>query len=107
MDEIGVPFALTVDFNTVGYEGYDKDGCVTLRERDSQQQDFALRRRRRRRCIRCRSKTADPEQSAHHPGSPPLAFSNAGRKKTMPTPSFAIAIFAVAPEAHDLRQAPE
>ena len=38
MDEIGVPFALTVDFNTVGYEGYDKDGCVTLRERDSQQQ---------------------------------------------------------------------
>ena len=27
-----------MDFNTVGYEGYDKDGCVTLRERDSQQQ---------------------------------------------------------------------
>ena len=38
MDEVGVPFALTVDFNTVGYEGYDKDGCVTLRERDSQKQ---------------------------------------------------------------------
>eukprot|EP00505_MAST-04D_sp_SCG-Rhode-Island_P003216 Stramenopile-MAST_4_protein_3216 len=34
MDEVGVPFALTVDFNTVGFEKQQKDGCVTLRERD-------------------------------------------------------------------------
>ena len=37
MDEVGVPFAVVVDFNTVGYETA-KDGCVTLRERDSMQQ---------------------------------------------------------------------
>jgi glycyl-tRNA synthetase len=37
MDEVGVPFAVVVDFNTVGFET-TKDGCVTLRERDSMQQ---------------------------------------------------------------------
>ena len=37
MDEVGIPFAVVVDFNTVGFET-TKDGCVTLRERDSMQQ---------------------------------------------------------------------
>jgi glycyl-tRNA synthetase len=37
MDEIGVPFAVVVDFATVGYETA-KDDCVTLRERDTMEQ---------------------------------------------------------------------
>ena len=37
MDEIGVPFAVVVDFETVGFETA-KDGCVTLRERDTMEQ---------------------------------------------------------------------
>ena len=37
MDEIGVPFAVVVDFATVGYETA-KDSCVTLRERDTMTQ---------------------------------------------------------------------
>ena len=37
MDEVGIPFAVVVDFKTVGYETA-KDGSVTLRERDSMQQ---------------------------------------------------------------------
>ena len=37
MDEIGVPFGLTVDFTTVGFE-CTADNCVTLRERDTMQQ---------------------------------------------------------------------
>ena len=37
MDEIGVPFAVVVDFATVGYQ-CAKDSCVTLRERDTMEQ---------------------------------------------------------------------
>ncbi len=33
IDEVGVPFALTVDFDTI-----DGDGCITVRDRDSTQQ---------------------------------------------------------------------
>ena len=33
MDEIGTPFCVTVDFDTI-----EKDGSVTLRERDSTKQ---------------------------------------------------------------------
>ena len=37
-DEIGTPFCVTVDFNTVGTETDAADNCVTVRERDSMQQ---------------------------------------------------------------------
>ena len=37
-DEIGTPFCITFDFNTVGTETDEADGCVTIRERDSMQQ---------------------------------------------------------------------
>ena len=37
-DEIGTPFCVTVDFNTVGTETDAADSCVTVRERDSMQQ---------------------------------------------------------------------
>ena len=37
-DEIGTPFCVTFDFNTVGTETDEADGCVTVRERDSMQQ---------------------------------------------------------------------
>ncbi len=37
MDEIGVPFSVVVDFETVGFETA-RDNCVTLRERDSMAQ---------------------------------------------------------------------
>ena len=33
MDEIGVPFGITIDFDTVGFER-PRDGCVTVRERE-------------------------------------------------------------------------
>ena len=37
-DEIGTPFCITFDFNTVGTETDEADNCVTVRERDSMQQ---------------------------------------------------------------------
>ena len=37
-DEIGTPFCITFDFNTVGTETDVADHCVTVRERDSMQQ---------------------------------------------------------------------
>jgi glycyl-tRNA synthetase len=38
-DEIGTPFCVTVDFDTIGENGPDKAGTVTLRHRDSMQQE--------------------------------------------------------------------
>ena len=37
-DEIGTPFCITFDFNTVGTETDEADRCVTIRERDSMEQ---------------------------------------------------------------------
>jgi len=37
-DEIGTPFCITVDFQTVGDENTAPDHCVTVRERDSMEQ---------------------------------------------------------------------
>ena len=37
-DEIGTPFCITVDFQTVGDEKTPADNCVTVRERDSMEQ---------------------------------------------------------------------
>ena len=37
-DEIGTPFCITLDFQTVGDENTPADGCVTIRERDSMEQ---------------------------------------------------------------------
>ena len=37
-DEIGTPFCITFDFNTVGTETDEADHCVTVRERDSMTQ---------------------------------------------------------------------
>ncbi len=37
-DEIGTPFCITVDFETVGDENTVGDNCVTVRERDSMEQ---------------------------------------------------------------------
>ncbi len=37
-DEIGTPFCITVDFQTVGDEKNEADHCVTIRERDSMEQ---------------------------------------------------------------------
>ena len=37
-DEIGTPFCITVDFQTVGDEENPADNCVTIRERDSMEQ---------------------------------------------------------------------
>ena len=37
-DEIGTPFCITFDFNTVGTETDVADHCVTIRERDTMQQ---------------------------------------------------------------------
>ena len=37
-DEIGTPFCITVDFQTVGDEKTPADRCVTIRERDSMEQ---------------------------------------------------------------------
>ena len=37
-DEIGTPFCVTFDFQTVGDENTPADSCVTVRERDSMQQ---------------------------------------------------------------------
>ncbi len=38
-DEAGTPFCITVDFDTVGENGPEKEGTVTLRHRDSMQQE--------------------------------------------------------------------
>ena len=37
-DEIGTPFCITVDFETVGDGEKEADNCVTVRERDSMDQ---------------------------------------------------------------------
>ncbi len=37
-DEIGTPFCVTVDFETVGDDNTPADNCVTIRERDSMEQ---------------------------------------------------------------------
>ena len=37
-DEIGTPFCITVDFETVGDDNTAADHCVTIRERDSMEQ---------------------------------------------------------------------
>lgn len=37
-DEVGTPFCVTFDFQTVGDENTPADGCVTVRERDSMEQ---------------------------------------------------------------------
>ena len=37
-DEIGTPYCITFDFETVGDENTPADGCVTVRERDSMEQ---------------------------------------------------------------------
>ena len=37
-DEIGTPFCITLDFQTVGDDKTPADGCVTIRERDSMEQ---------------------------------------------------------------------
>ena len=37
-DEIGTPFCITVDFQTVGDDKTEADHCVTVRERDSMEQ---------------------------------------------------------------------
>ncbi len=38
-DEIGTPFCVTVDFDTIGENGSEKKGTVTLRHRDSMEQE--------------------------------------------------------------------
>lgn len=38
-DEIGTPFCITVDFQTVGDEKTEADHCVTVRHRDSMEQE--------------------------------------------------------------------
>lgn len=38
-DEIGTPFCITVDFDTIGENGPEKKGTVTLRHRDSMRQE--------------------------------------------------------------------
>ena len=37
-DEIGTPFCITLDFQTVGDDATPADHCVTIRERDSMEQ---------------------------------------------------------------------
>ena len=37
-DEVGTPFCITVDFDTVGDGEKAGDNCVTVRERDSMEQ---------------------------------------------------------------------
>jgi len=39
-DEIGTPYCITIDFGTIGRDGEDKKGLVTIRERDSMKQDI-------------------------------------------------------------------
>ena len=37
-DEIGTPYCVTVDFDTVGDAEKEGDGCVTVRDRDTKEQ---------------------------------------------------------------------
>ena len=37
-DEIGTPYCVTVDFDTVGDAEKEGDGCVTVRDRDTMEQ---------------------------------------------------------------------
>jgi len=37
-DEIGTPYCVTVDFETVGDENTPADNCVTVRDRDTMEQ---------------------------------------------------------------------
>ena len=37
-DEIGTPYCITVDFETVGDENTPADNCVTVRDRDTMEQ---------------------------------------------------------------------
>ena len=37
-DEAGTPFCVTIDFDTIGENGPELEGTVTLRERDSMEQ---------------------------------------------------------------------
>ena len=37
-DEIGTPFCITVDFQTVGDDETPADNCVTVRDRDTMEQ---------------------------------------------------------------------
>jgi glycyl-tRNA synthetase len=37
-DEVGTPFGVTVDFDTIGENGPSNQGTVTIRERDSMKQ---------------------------------------------------------------------
>jgi glycyl-tRNA synthetase len=37
-DEVGTPYCITVDFQTVGDDKTEADNCVTIRERDSMEQ---------------------------------------------------------------------
>ena len=37
-DEIGTPFCITLDFETVGDEEHPADNCVTVRDRDTMEQ---------------------------------------------------------------------
>ena len=37
-DEIGTPFCITVDFQTVGDDKTEADNCVTVRDRDTMEQ---------------------------------------------------------------------
>ena len=37
-DEIGTPFCITVDFQTVGDDETEADNCVTVRDRDTMEQ---------------------------------------------------------------------
>ena len=38
-DEIGTPFCVTVDFDTVGDDSKEGDNCVTVRDRDTMAQE--------------------------------------------------------------------
>jgi glycyl-tRNA synthetase len=38
-DEVGTPFGVTIDFDTIGENGPELEGTVTLRERDSMKQE--------------------------------------------------------------------
>ena len=37
-DEIGTPYCITLDFQTVGDENTPADNCVTIRDRDTMEQ---------------------------------------------------------------------
>ena len=63
-DELGTPFCVTVDFDSVD------DGAVTVRERDSMEQERVPGRRARR-----------PPQRAHQPLAPPAAISGRCRPR--------------------------